>query len=91
MKRKEKLKEIKLKIIELEGKSLIYKQGKISKEDYESFLKEEITYLKEQKIKELKNEIEKGLKEIKFLKQIKHKIENNQILDDNEKLYILSL
>ncbi|CAL2093200.1 conserved protein of unknown function [Tenacibaculum sp. 190524A02b] len=91
MKNKQKIEQLKKKIIELERNSINHDKGYINDKEYSAFLKSEISNLKKDKIQEMKLEIEKGVKEVNLLIQIKQKLESNQKLNEKEKKFILNL
>ncbi len=88
MSNKKKLSEIRIKLKELNTISTKYNEGIIGDEEYSQYLKSEIESLKRIKIEEFKTHINKGLSDIKMLKNIKNKLEYKGVLTEEEKLFI---
>ncbi|WP_028889402.1 hypothetical protein [Tenacibaculum ovolyticum] len=89
MNNRKKIKDYKKKLQDLETLSFEYKEGRILSGDYKKQLTDQIEFVKSNNIKNIEYNINKDLKEIRILKEIKFKLNNNLNLNDFEKSYIL--
>ncbi|PKH52442.1 hypothetical protein CXF68_17855 [Tenacibaculum sp. Bg11-29] len=89
MNNRKKIKDYKKKLQNLETLSFEHKEGTILSGDYKKHLTDQIEFVKSNNIKNIEYNINKDLKEIKILKEIKFKLKNNLNLNDFEKSYIL--
>ncbi len=86
-----KIKKLKQKLSELDSITSKHEDSIVSNKDYSKYLKDQIEFLKEIQINNIKQDIENDINDLEVLKKVKNKMISNERLNKMEIVLLSSI